>query len=233
VATRERPVDRAERLGMVSLRRLGEELRMARIARALSLSAVGAAVRISEGEVSRIERGLAPKAPFIVVARLCGAVGLDLAARAYPGAAGIRDRTSVALLADFADLLHPSLRWATEVPLPTAGDQRAWDGLVVGAGWRFGAEAESSPRDGQALVRRIQWKIRDGRVDGAVLLLRDTRTTRLFLSDAEPELRPLFPMTTRTVLSALRRGAPPPGNGIVIVPRLPPHGGRDEPASGP
>ena len=220
MGTRERPVDRAERLGMASLRRIGEDVRAARVGRSLSLATVSAAAGISEGELSRIERGLSTMVPFLVLARLCGVVGLDLAARTYPGATALRDAPSIALLSDFSQLLHPSLRWDTEVPLPIAGDQRAWDGMVRGDGWRFGVEAESSPRDGQALVRRIQLKARDGAVDGVVLLLRDTRTTRLFLADAEPVLRPLFPMTTRTMLGALRRGAAPPGSGIVIVPRL-------------
>jgi len=221
MGTRERAIDRADRLGVAALRRVGEEIRLARVGRGLSLAFVGAAVGISEAQASRIDRGVAPRVPYLVLARLCGAVGLDLASRAYAGATGIRDAPSVALLTDFARLLHPSLRWDTEVPLPIPGDQRAWDGLVRGDGWRFGAEAESSPRDGQALVRRIQLKLRDSDVDGAILLLRDTRTTRIFLSASEPELRPLFPMTTRTTLNALRRGAPPPGNGIVIVPRAP------------
>jgi transcriptional regulator with XRE-family HTH domain len=212
-------VDRAERIGQATLRRVGDEIRAARLGRGLSLASVAGAVRISEGEASRIERGMSEKVPYIVLARLSGAVGLDLVARTYSGATGIRDAPSISLLADFARLLHPSLRWDTEVPLPIAGDQRAWDGMVRGDGWRFGAEAETSPRDGQSLVRRIQLKLRDGSVDGVVLLLRDTRTTRLFLTEAESELRPLFPMTTRTTLGALRRGAAPPGNGVVIVPR--------------
>jgi transcriptional regulator with XRE-family HTH domain len=173
MATRERPVDRGGRLGLGALRRIGDDVRSARIGRGLSLATFGAAVGISEGEVSRIERGLSSKVPLLVLARLCGVVGLDLAARAYAGGMALRDASSAALLADFSRLLHPSLRWDTEVPLPIAGDQRAWDGMVRGNDWRFGAEAESSPRDGQALVRRIQLKVRDGMVDGVLLLLPD------------------------------------------------------------
>ena len=219
MATRERPVDRAARLGNASLRRLGDDLRIARVGLGLSIAHVAAAADISAAEVSRIERAASPKVPYLVVARLCGAVGLDLVSKTYPGGQAIRDAGHVALLADFACLLHPSLAWDTEVPLPIAGDQRAWDGMIRGAGWRFAAEAETAPSDGQALVRRLQLKLRDGEVDGLILLVRDTRTTRLFLDATEPQLRAMFPMSTRTILGALRRGAPPPGNGVVVVPR--------------
>ena len=219
MATRERPVDRAARLGGAALRRIGEDVRVARVGLGLSLTNVAAAADISPAEVSRIERGDAPNVRYIVVARLCGAVGLDLVLKAYQGGPSVRDASHVALLADFARLLHRSLRWDTEVPLPIAGDQRAWDGMIRGTGWRYAAEAETAPRDGQALVRRLQLKLRDGNVDGLVLLVRDTRTTRLFLEVAEPELSAMFPMSTRTILGALRRGSAPPGNGVVVVPR--------------
>jgi transcriptional regulator with XRE-family HTH domain len=219
MGTRERPVDRATRLADASLRRLGEEIRRARVERGLSLRDVAASAGISDSEASRVERGSAPRVPFLVIARLCGAVGLDLVSKTYRGSDGLRDAGHVALLSDFSGLLHPSLRWDLEVPLPIAGDQRAWDGLIRGVGWRFGAEAETAPHDGQALVRRLQLKLRDGDVDGLLLLVRDTRTTRTFLDVAAPELQSMFPMSTRTVLGALRRGAPPPGNGVVIVPR--------------
>src|SRR5262245_36496428 len=97
--------------------------------------------------------------------RFAAVVGLDLTLRAYPGPAAIRDASQVAMLSDFAGPLHPTVRWAVEVPLPIAGDQRAWDGFVAGVGWRYGVEAESLPRDGQALIRRLALKARDGDVD--------------------------------------------------------------------
>jgi transcriptional regulator with XRE-family HTH domain len=216
---RERPVDRGQRLGSAALRRIGEELRLARVGRALTIAAVGRAVGISTAELSRIERSRAPRVPFITLARVAAAVGLDLSARLYPGGTPIRDAPQTSLLSDFAFELDASLRWDTEVPLPIAGDARAWDGMIRGAGWRFGVEAESSPRDGQALVRRLQLKLRDGEVDGVILLVRDTRQTRLFLDAAETELAAFFPLGSREVLAALRRGERPAGNGIVVVAR--------------
>src|SRR5687767_7545326 len=108
-------------------------------------------------------------------------VGLRLHARAYPDAAPIRDIAHARLLQRFRMGLHRSLRWATEVPLPIRGDLRAWDGLVMGPAWRVGVEAETRPRDAQALKRRVLLKARDGEVDAVVLLLLDSRHNRQLL----------------------------------------------------
>jgi hypothetical protein len=70
----------------------------------LSLANVAAAADISLAEASRIERGDAPKVPYIVVASVCGVVGLDLLLKAYPGGHSVRDAGHAALLADFRSL---------------------------------------------------------------------------------------------------------------------------------
>lgn len=219
MATRERPADRGERLGIAALVRVGVELRQARVGAGLSIDQVAAAVGISNAEVSRIERARSPSVPIVRVARLAAVVGLDLVCKLYPGANPIRDVAQASLLADFRAHLHPALGWATEVPMPVPGDQRAWDGLVRGPDWSFGVEAETSPRDAQAVIRRLQLKVRDAAVDGAVLLVRDTRTVRTFLVEAEPLLVPQFPLRTREVLMRLRAGKKPRGSAVVVVPR--------------
>ncbi len=219
MGSRERPVDRGLRTGRAALARIGVELRASRTDRGLSVDAVAAALGISNAEVSRIERALSPKAPLVTIARFAAVVGLDLVTRLYPGGRPLRDRAQISLLSDLNAIVHPSLRWDAEVPLPMVGDQRAWDAMVRGSGWRFGVEAETAPRDGQALVRRLQLKERDGAVDGVLLAVRDTRTVRLFLEEAAGILRPMFPITSREALAKLRAGMAPTGNAIVIVPR--------------
>jgi transcriptional regulator with XRE-family HTH domain len=218
VAARERPVDRGQRLWTTTIRQVGDGLRLARAGLGLSIAATAAAVGISTAEVSRIERARAPWVSLLTLVRLAAIVGLDLSVRLCPGGPPIRDAPQISLLADFAAELGTSLRWDTEVPLPRAGDQRAWDGMVQGNDWRFGVEAETAPRDGQALVRRLQLKLRDGYVDGVILVLRDTRQARAFVIAAEPELKSPFPTSARDVLAALRRGDRPPGSGIVVLP---------------
>jgi transcriptional regulator with XRE-family HTH domain len=219
VATRERPADRGLRLGRTALVRIGAELRQARTGAGLSIDRVAAALAISNAEVSRIERARSPNVPFVTLARFAAVVGLDLASKLYPGPNPLRDAPQSELLADFRAGLHPTLGWASEVPLPVPGDQRAWDGTVRGPDWLFGVEGETAPRDGQALVRRLQLKVRDGAVDGVLLLLRDTRTVRTFLREAQPLFGSELPLQTRDVFARLRAGDRPASSAIVVVPR--------------
>ena len=220
MASRERPVDRGNRRAQVALARIGAELRHARVDRGLSTRAAAAAVGISNAEVSRIERGISARVPFVTLARFAAAVGTDLSARIYPGGAPVRDVAHVRLLADLRAVLHPTLRWSVEVPLPAPGDQRAWDALISGHDWRFGVEAETAPRDAQAVVRRLHLKARDGAVDGVILALRDTRVSREFMDAGGSELRSAFAFDSRRVFAALRTGRRPIGDAVVIVPRL-------------
>lgn len=217
MAARERPVDRGQRLGVASLRRLGEEVRAARTGAGLSIDTVAAAVGISNAEVSRIERGGSPKVPLITLSRLAAIAGLDLVTRLYPGPSPLRDQAHGRLLGDLRARLHPSLRWAAEVPMPIPGDQRAWDGMIFGSDWRFAVEAETAPQDGQALTRRLALKLRDGGVDGLLLLVRDTARGRSFVAATRDLLDPLFPVPGRRALASLRDGRRPEGNAIIVL----------------
>ena len=67
------------------------------------------------------------------------------------------------------------------MPLPNAGDRRAWDAVIGIARVRIGVEAETRARDEQELERRLSLKRRDGGVDHVILLLADTRSNRLFV----------------------------------------------------
>ena len=217
MSTRERALDRGTARGRRSLDEIGREIRSARLDRSLSLATVGEAARISQSTLSRIERGLAPAASLMLLSRLGAIVGLDLGIRAYPGGQPIRDAAQVALLGRFRRRLHPTIKWRGEVPLPIAGDQRAWDGLISGTGWRFGVEAESSPRDAQALARRLALKRRDGVVDGVLLVLPATRRTRAFLAAVGDSMSGAFPVPGRRVLELLGAGVSPGGSGIVVI----------------
>jgi hypothetical protein len=217
MASRRRPADIGIERGRRLLADVLREETLARRDRGLSLTDVGGAIGFSAAVGSRIERGLVPDVGLVRLSAMLSVVGLDLAARAYPGGSPMRDAGHAALLARFRACLHPSLRWGIEVPLPQPGDQRAWDGLIRGPDWAYGAEAETHPTDGQALARRLELKIRDGRVDGLVLILPTTRHARLFLAAAEESLSPAFPVPGRRAIELLRAGVDPGGNAIVIV----------------
>lgn len=219
MGAQERLVDRGRRLGHEALVHIGAELRAARVGRGLSIDAVAQALGISNAQVSRIERSLAPNVPLVVLCSCATIVGLDLTIKAYPGPEALRDASQLELLDDFRGELHASVRWATEVPLPIPGDQRAWDGLVAGTGWRYGVEAETLPNDAQALVRRLNLKERDGDVDGVLLVVRDTRRVRSFLRHAAVELEASFPLPGPTALARLRIGQSPGGSAVIRIVR--------------
>jgi len=214
-------VDRQQARGQrrsVAVRRIaGEELRTARLQAGISQLVLGRAVGISKGEVSRIERCLAPWVSVDVVCRMAVVLGLDPSLRMYPAGLPLRDRAHHALLERFRSQLPAALRWQSEVPLHISGDLRAGDGVVSAKDWQIAVEAETRLHDLQALERRIELKQRDSAGTAVILLVNDTRANRLVLRAARESLRALAPLDTRTVLGALRAGRRPPASGIVVL----------------
>lgn len=193
------------------------ELRGARIDRDLSGASLARTVGISTAQYSRIERGLTAGVTIEQASVLLAAVGLELSVRAFPAGEPIRDAGHARLLTRFRARLHRSLRFQTEVPFPDPGDLRAWDVVVSGGGgWRHGYEAETRPRDRQALERRLALKSRDGAVNGVSLLLLDSRYNREFVIANRDELLQRFPIPGRRALELLGAGVDP-GPGSVIL----------------
>jgi len=217
MATKQRPAAIGAARGRRILGDLVAEARTARLDRGLSLSDVGRAVGISQPSMTRFEHRLIEDVGIIRMAQILSVVGLELSVRAYPGGQPLRDAGHVRLLSRFRAHLHPSLAWATEVPLPAPGDLRAWDGMVRGPTWRYGTEAETHPTDAQALARRTELKQRDGQVDGVLLVLPDTRHVRLFLAAAKDVLLPAFPVPGRRSLELLGAGIDPGGNSVIVL----------------
>ena len=218
MATKARKVDIGTARGSELSVRAGREVRQARVDRGLSLEAVGHAVSLSVSQVSRIERGLVAKVSVRDLARLHAVVGLELSIKSYPAGQPIRDRAHIELLSDLRKQLHQSLGWSIEVPLPIPGDRRSWDAVVRGDTWRYGVEAETAPRDAQALVRRIQLKERDASIDGVLLLVGRTVQTRRFVQEAGELLRSVFRIDGVRALELLRAGVDPGGNAMITLP---------------
>lgn len=150
----------------------------------------------------------------------CSVVGLDLALRVYPAGDPIRDHAQLQLLERLRERLHRSLRWRAEVPLPIAGDLRAWDAEIVGRRplpWRARVEAETRIADGQALERRLGLKLRDDPGGHLILLVSDTRANRRALASIGVGLDHLVPARTREMMAALRAGKDPGRGGIVVL----------------
>ena len=103
------------------------------------------------------------------VCRVARAVGLAPSFRLYPTGEPIRDSAQLALLIRFEQLVTPPLHLVREVPLPIAGDLRAWDGRIRDRSGTASVEGESRITDAQALARRIALKTRDDPGAGAAV----------------------------------------------------------------
>ncbi len=217
MGSRHGPVERARDRSGSLLHAVGRDLREARVQHGLSLADVGLPADLSPAQLSRIERGLVRSLNVETVAILCATVGLDLAVRTYPAGEPLRDVAHLALLERLRGRLHPRVRWRPEVPLPLAGDMRAWDAVATIEGRAIGVEAETRPRDLQALLRRLALKRRDGRIDTLILLLSDTRANRRLLRANGPALTADFPLPGRRALELLVAGVHPDASAVVLL----------------
>lgn len=203
---------RGERLA----RELADALLEARAGLGVSLTSLAEMVGVSRSKLWRIERGLARRLDLVETARLCQVFGLDLAVRTFPTGAPIRDVGHVRLMDRYVRAT-PRIAWQREHAIGIPGDLRAWDLFAIVDGASVGVTAETRFRDEQALLRREHAKVRDGRVDRLILLIADTRANRATFHAIGESLRPDFPLNTRQVLSALRVGRDPGGNGLVLL----------------
>jgi transcriptional regulator with XRE-family HTH domain len=196
---------------------LARECRIARAAASLSQAMVGRALGVSRERISRFERGDDVDPGFLFLVRLFAVLGMSLTARAWPDGSPRRDAVHGYLLSAFANVLHPELGWRIEVPLPASRDRRAWDAMITIGQTRIGVEAETQLRDGQALQRRLNLKMRDGGVDHLLLVVSDTRSNRAFLRWWAAEVRGDLPGGSTELLDALRAGRDPGKSGIVLL----------------
>jgi transcriptional regulator with XRE-family HTH domain len=217
MVTRERLRDRGNRRARAILGELGRELRDARRALGLSQASVARAAGVSPSWLSRVERQEAAEVSLRLLTVLGAVVGLDLTARVFAGGAPLRDAGHRRVLKRFRSLLPASAPWATEVPFPRAGDQRAWDAVTRLWDVRIGTEVETRPTDLQAMERRVMLKARDGGVDRVVLVLADTRRNRHLMREVGEALRGSFPLQGDAALAALRSSNDPGCNLLVLV----------------
>jgi transcriptional regulator with XRE-family HTH domain len=216
VATRESAIQRGRRRSRFLLRRIGEELRVARMGAGISTRRLGGLVGISHTQVRRIESALAPHVDLEILSRAASVIGYELSVGIHPVTSPVRDAGHLALLARFHARLHPSLGWRTEVPMPIPGDLRSADGVVDGPRVDAIVEAETRLDDLQAVERRIRVKQRDLGSRRAILLVADTRHNRAVIRSV-PDLRDQFPVATRACLAALGRGDDPGGDCLIVL----------------
>ena len=216
MATRERHRDRGLRLARRIIWDLGRELRQARLAAGLSQAAVARAAQLPRSTLSRMERGLAPGLTISHGSIVAAVLGLDMSVKLYPADRPVRDIGQLRLLARFKGVVSTAWRWRYEVGLGLDGDLRGWDAVLIGP-IRIAIEAETHIYDVQALLRRIELKLRDSNVDRVVLVIADTRHNRAALAAAADVFTTAFPCPRRRLLAALRAGTDPGASGYVLV----------------
>ena len=140
---------------------------------------------------------------------------------AYPDGEPVRDRVQLRLIDAFRMRLHRSVGWRTEVPLPIAGDRRAWDAVAIADDGWTAIEAISRLGAVDATLRSANQKQRDDpRIARVVLLVADTPRNRSALRLAHATVRADFPLDSRAVIGALAIGRCPPLSGVVLL-RIP------------
>jgi transcriptional regulator with XRE-family HTH domain len=187
---------------------IGVEVREARLAGGVSQQAAATSVGMSHAQFGRIERGELRNLTIEQVVRAYASVGLRLAAKPYPAGEPIRDAGQLQLLDRFRAVLPPVVRWRTEVPMPIAGDLRAWDAVAIFPDGTAAIEAETRIRDVQAIDRRIALKRRDAGIGIVLLVVSDTEANRAAIRAARTSLRANFPLDPRGPRSGSGRPNP-------------------------
>lgn len=217
MTTRERPADRGSRRGRRSLDEVIREFREARVGAGVSQKVIGTAIGRSAAWVSWTESGENESLSIVDASQMLACVGLDLSVRAYPAGRGVRDEAQLALIARLKSLVVSRWEWRTEVPIPRAGDPRAWDVVLRGPTVSIGVEAETRLRDIQAIDRRVMLKLRDSMLDRVIILIASTRTNRATLREVGDSIRTNYPISSHRALDALVNGRDPGGNAILVL----------------
>lgn len=182
----------------------------------LSQAELSQAAGVSRPWLQRFERGRLRKLDLERITVLFALLGHKVVAKPYPTGEPLRDVAHVRLLDRFNSRVPPVWRRTFEVPMPIPGDLRAWDECLIGP-VTIGIEAETRMTDLQATERAIALKVRDSRVDRAILLVASTRANHALVTQNIGRMRQSFPLDTRATLAALAAAHDPGENGLVLL----------------
>ncbi len=214
---RDRPEYEAGRIQRWLLADIGRELRLARIAAGLRQRDVADRLRASETRISLVEQGRSRSLRLDQLSRHAAAVGLKPYVKLYPLGRRLLDAPQLALLARFRARLHRSWTWATEVPMPIAGDLRSADCVIATPDCRIVVEAYTRLADFQAQTARAAQKKRDLGADRLIVLLAATHANRRAAAESAEVAHGSFPAGTRATLAALADGRDPGADAIVFL----------------
>jgi len=220
MTSRERRATRATFSMRRDMRKAGDDLREARIRAGVTLEQVAVAIGVSAPTVLRTERAIGPGARPELLAAHADAVGLRARLLLYPADDPIRDGAQVRLIRTFRDAIGPSLPMDLERPVIAiggSGDRRAFDAVIRLPSGDCGVECYTRFHDCQAQLRAALVKQRDAQLGRMLIVVRGTHANRRAIAAAADLIQLNFPLGTRAVLFALRRGRDLPANGIVLL----------------
>ena len=216
---RRKDVDRAKASELV--RRVGRDLRTARLTLGQSQAYLGRRIGMAQSTLSEIERG-AFAADLMTLFQIAASVGLQPVLNLYPnGRVRLRDTGQLAIANLLIDRAGPAWRPILEHPIGKAPDLRAADLVFVSAQEVLDLEIERNLADLQAQLRSGMLK-RDALAERYkipvrfVLVLPDTHRLRGIVADA-PALKAVLPMSSSDVLAAIGKGMPLGGDGLLWV----------------
>lgn len=219
---RPRKSDTARRQAEDLIRRLGRELRVARVSLGVSQAELGRRVGLPQSSVSEMERGRLA-ADLATQSRLAAAVGLQLSVRLFPnGHVRLRDSGQLSIAQLLIAQADAAWRPILEHPIGLAPDLRAADLVLVSPVEVIDLEIERNLADLQAQLRAGMLK-RDDLAHRFVqpvrfvLVLRDTTRLRQMVHAYARAISAALPKNSREVLAALRSGEPLGADGLLWV----------------
>ena len=183
---------------------------------------------VDAGYLWRIEAGT-ERPSLEIYARLANALGADLAARLYPNTGPtIRDRHQAGILEALLSVLHP--RWKPHLEIAVRRPSRGWIDVGLNdprAGTFVAVEIQSELHRLEQLIRWSaekaaslpSWegwaRLGDAPTVSQLLIVRDTRTTRMVAREFRRTLDAAFPANPENALSALTAVGPWPGAALL------------------
>lgn len=203
-------------------RKVGAEVRLARVTHALSGRRVAVRAGVSSSTEARVELG----DPNLTISTMCAvaeAVGLDIVIRVYEGRGpSLRDTGQLALAQLLCAQAHAA--WQPNIEHLVGQHGESIDLAIFGGQEIWAAEIERMATDFQAQYRRADRKRETlaslhQRAVRLVIALEDSRRNRLALEPHLAFIRSALPAGSREILTALRSGRPLGRDGLMWLRR--------------
>jgi transcriptional regulator with XRE-family HTH domain len=203
-------------------KRIGRELRLARLASGMTQRRVATLTGSSQSAISRMELGVLPL-DFELACRMAAVVGHEVGLGLYPAhGSSLRDRGQLGVAQQIVGELHPSWRAALEVGVGSGRDRRAVDLVLSRPEELVACEIERWLVDFGAQLRAHQLKrealaASEDRPVRLLLVVRDTDHNHGAIREHRQLLQRSGFTGGRHIWRCLREGRPLGADGLMFV----------------